>query len=76
MLDIDDSKVSLLIVDDGVGFDVDNAQKSTELGRSMGLLSMRERAMLAGGELAITSRPGRGTSVRLSCPLAVGETLH
>lgn len=33
---------------------------------SIGLLGMRERAELAGGSVDITSRPGRGTTVRIS----------
>jgi signal transduction histidine kinase len=29
---------------------------------------MRERALLVGGDLTIESRPGQGTTVRLSVP--------
>jgi len=32
----------------------------------LGLSGMRERALLAGGRLAIRSRPGRGTTVELT----------
>jgi two-component system, NarL family, sensor histidine kinase UhpB len=34
-----------------------------------GIAGMRERALLAGGELSIGSAPNRGTSVRLQIPL-------
>jgi signal transduction histidine kinase len=30
---------------------------------------MRERALLLGGEVAVTGRPGGGTTVRASVPL-------
>jgi PAS domain S-box-containing protein len=60
----------LIIEDDGVGFDL-SAHRG-ELGSGLGLLSMRDRATLAGGELEIESSPGTGTTifvrVRLSAP--------
>ncbi len=73
-LRIDDDKVWLQIDDDGAGFDVEAALQFASHGGSMGLLGMRERARLAGGVLEIVSGPGRGTSVRLTCPLVIGET--
>jgi signal transduction histidine kinase len=36
----------------------------------MGLFIMRERVALVDGELEIASRPGRGTTVRATVPLA------
>jgi PAS domain S-box-containing protein len=58
------SEVSLLIQDNGVGFDT-TAPMS---GRTLGLLSMRERAALIGAILAIESKPGAGTTVTVSVP--------
>ena len=52
----------LLVRDDGVGFD---AQSAAPAGH-FGLAGIRERARLVDGELAITSRPGQGTEVRLA----------
>jgi signal transduction histidine kinase len=37
--------------------------------RSLGLLGMRERALLVGGEVKIQGVPGRGTSVVVTIPL-------
>src|SRR5437588_941535 len=37
--------------------------------KSIGLLGMRERAALLGGELAIVGKPGKGTSVTVKIPL-------
>jgi len=56
--------VRLEVRDDGCGFDPQRAGRE----RSFGLLGMRERAMMLGGELAIQSAPGRGTCVRLLVP--------
>jgi signal transduction histidine kinase len=48
--------------DDGSGFDT--ARIAHRVGsRGLGLISMSERLVAAGGRLEITSRPGHGTSV-------------
>lgn len=49
------------IRDDGCGFDV---QQTTRGG--FGLLSMRERALMIGGDMTIDSKPGEGTVVSIS----------
>jgi two-component system sensor histidine kinase UhpB len=54
-----DNRVELTVSDDGRGFAFDEA------GGGLGIEGMRERALLVGGELAIESRPGVGTKVRL-----------
>ena len=46
--------------DDGAGFDIVRAARQQ---RSVGLLSMRERAELIGGRFEIRSVPGEGTTV-------------
>jgi signal transduction histidine kinase len=51
----------LVVEDDGLGFDT---RKGVTAGH-FGLAGMKERAQLAGGELAITSQPDQGTTVRL-----------
>jgi signal transduction histidine kinase len=51
------SRVRLRVSDDGTGFDL-TAQPG-----GFGLISMRERASSVGGELRISSVPGRGTEV-------------
>lgn len=55
------SEVKVTICDDGDGF----APNRLRDGRS-GLAGMRERALLAGGRLDITSAPGEGTVVELT----------
>ena len=55
----------LLIRDNGQGFDAADPSFS----KSLGLLGMRERAAMLGGQLKITSAPGQGTSVAAWIPL-------
>ncbi|HSB78970.1 MAG TPA: ATP-binding protein, partial [Candidatus Methylomirabilis sp.] len=38
---------------------------------SLGLLGMRERALLLGGQVTIAGRPGEGTTVTMQIPLSV-----
>jgi signal transduction histidine kinase len=52
------------VVDDGRGFDPAEVADS-----GIGLAGMLERARLLGGQLAITSAPGKGTLVALSVPV-------
>ena len=69
------SLVRLSITDDGVGFDPARLVKRSGL-RSVGLLSMRERASYVGGVLVVASAPGAGTTVRAQVPLAVAEPIR
>jgi signal transduction histidine kinase len=52
----------LEVTDDGVGFDPAAVRHA---GRSLGLLSMRDRAKSVRGHLDVTSTPGHGTTIRL-----------
>ncbi len=53
----------LTVADDGSGFTFEQATSG------LGLGGMRERAILAGGDIDIESRPGLGTMVRLTVPV-------
>jgi two-component system, NarL family, sensor histidine kinase DevS len=59
-----EDRLSVLVSDDGRGFD------PTADASGFGLPGMRERIALAGGELQIESKPGAGTRVLASVPLA------
>lgn len=64
-------KVRLEVRDEGHGFDPAAASgDSGGPGERVGLSSMRERVALLGGELKITSEPGKGTLVVAEVPLA------
>jgi signal transduction histidine kinase len=56
-------KVQIAVLDDGGGFDV----KSATAGR--GLLGMRERIELLGGQIEVSSKPGGGTEISATVPL-------
>jgi signal transduction histidine kinase len=56
----------LTVADDGCGFDPDAASVRSQ---RLGLTSMEERAAAVGARLAISSREGEGTTVRLEAPL-------
>jgi len=55
-------KTTLTVHDDGAGFNIEKASKKAQFG----LTGMRERAQLIGGKLNITSKPGAGTTIRLT----------
>jgi ligand-binding sensor domain-containing protein/signal transduction histidine kinase len=61
-LGLDDGWLTLTVADDGRGFE--RAE-----GDGHGLATMAARARAVGGELAVDSSPGRGTTVRLRAPL-------
>lgn len=63
-------KLILCIQDDGQGFDVEKAEEKAVLGDSMGLLGLKERAALAGGNAEITSDFGEGTEILVTFPWA------
>jgi PAS domain S-box-containing protein len=65
----DDVELHLSVRDDGVGFDVASVREQAVRGASLGLLSMEERATLAGGGLEYDSTPGHGTEVHAWFPL-------
>jgi NarL family two-component system sensor histidine kinase YdfH len=59
-------QIEIEIVDDGVGFDLDEKVAS---GGHYGLIGIRERARLAGGQLTVTSEIGKGTKLQVSLPV-------
>ncbi|MBN1439512.1 MAG: GAF domain-containing protein [Anaerolineales bacterium] len=59
----------LEVADDGVGFDLAEVEKHYTERSSLGLVNLRERAELAGGNLQILSAPGKGTRVQVRVPL-------
>ncbi|MBL9167123.1 MAG: PAS domain S-box protein [Verrucomicrobiales bacterium] len=62
-------EIHLFIRDNGVGFDVAAVRKKAVGGNSLGLLSMEERATLAGGHFQIQSTSQQGTEVHAWFPL-------
>jgi signal transduction histidine kinase len=73
-LRVEKDGLNLLIHDDGAGFDVKAALQRAARGGSLGVLGMKERAILAGGRLTIESTPGQGTDVRARFSLTQEST--
>ncbi len=59
-----DGGLVLSIADNGVGFDKNKVRNSAGLG----MISMRERMHLIGGEFTIASIPGKGTKLQARAP--------
>ncbi|KKD07484.1 sensor histidine kinase [Streptomyces sp. WM6386] len=63
-------RIELDVRDDGVGFDPAGAGALARTTRGFGLPSARARLRECGGDLRVTSAPGRGTRVRAVLPAA------
>ena len=61
-------RVSLIIEDDGRGFDAGAMMQAPATQGKLGLLGMQERVKLAGGSLEIESAPGAGATVLCRFP--------
>jgi len=77
-LHFDAERVTLMVRDDGKGFDADHPPSPTS--GHFGLFGMRERAIKLNGALHISSTPGKGATVELEVPIpaetGANETLH
>ena len=79
-LAFDPGIVRLSVMDDGVGFVVDDADGSAQRSgldgsaEHLGLVGMAERASLLGGQLDVHSVPGRGTDVLARLPGEPGSS--
>ncbi len=59
--------ITMVVEDNGSGFDVQAVRRDPR--SSIGLVGMAERVGLLGGNIAIESAPGKGTTVRVTVPL-------
>ena len=62
--------LELSIRDDGIGFDPATRRR----GSGLGLISMAQRAKLAGGNFEIRSRPNGGTQIYVSIPFDLADS--
>ncbi len=60
--------ISIMVADDGTGFDASEAFMREGGKKGFGLFSIRERLQHLGGSLDIDSKVGRGTRVTLLAP--------
>jgi signal transduction histidine kinase len=68
-VEYNEKSFTLDIEDDGKGFIVKQFNPRSQEVQGLGLMGMRERVSLIGGELKIDSEPGKGTHVSISVPL-------
>lgn len=62
-------ELKLFVIDDGQGFDTERLKERNEdISSGFGLVSMRERVELLGGDMLISSEPGKGTRLNISIP--------
>jgi PAS domain S-box-containing protein len=66
---LSDSRVEIIIRDNGIGFDADEAAHSHKPLSSFGLFSVKERMVDLGGSMQIASSPGQGTEAILQVPI-------
>jgi signal transduction histidine kinase len=71
-LEPDDGSLVLTIEDDGRGFDPSGSPTDRRKG-GFGLIGMRERARLLGGQLEVDSAPGQGTQIVVRVPAPRGR---
>jgi signal transduction histidine kinase len=62
-------QVSLIVEDDGQGFEADSVIRASATQKKLGLLGMQERIKLVGGAFTIESTPGAGATVFARLPL-------
>jgi len=63
------NNIKVEVIDHGKGFDQEKVQFRRGSNRKYGLINMRERIEYMNGSFDIQSRPGTGTSVRMSIPI-------
>jgi signal transduction histidine kinase/CheY-like chemotaxis protein len=68
-LELTEEWASLLVRDNGRGFDPAQALDAARQRGSVGLIQMRERAERAGGSFHLESTPGKGTTTRVKLPI-------
>jgi len=67
-----DKTVTLIVEDNGSGFDSEKPLPQNASGRGFGLASMRERIELSGGTFTIQSAPGQATRICAVWPILKG----
>ncbi|CAN5432357.1 hypothetical protein BH11BAC1_BH11BAC1_02820 [soil metagenome] len=65
-----DENFVLRVSDNGKGFD----EKEIKSKRTLGLVGMKERAKMFGGNLSVQSESGKGTVITLSVPMRISES--
>jgi PAS domain S-box-containing protein len=65
-----DGELSLIIEDNGVGFDLSETKADRERGRGFGLVGIRDRASMISAALEIETEKTKGTTIYVRVPLS------
>ncbi len=68
-VDTSNDRVTASIEDDGVGFDVAEAMAASQQRKTIGLITMKERIEMLGGEIRVDSAPNKGTRIDFWLPV-------
>ncbi len=68
-LKIENKNLIVTISDDGKGFGIENVKQK----QSFGIIGMKERAKMMGGDIQIQTQEGKGTTVKLIVPVETTE---
>jgi signal transduction histidine kinase len=69
-VDFGDDAITVIISDNGKGFDMPERTSDLALHGKLGIIGMRERARLVGGTLVLQSEEGKGTIITLRVPVS------
>lgn len=69
-IEFKNERINIMISDDGIGFDSGEVEED-----KYGLISMKERCELLGGEIEIKSAPNKGTVIKIVLPLKETEAV-
>lgn len=64
-----DGRMHISVVDDGAGMSASLSQQDSPAGYQQGLIGMRERVSLLGGQISLESQEGKGTRIDIAVPL-------
>jgi len=67
-------EVSLIMEDNGVGFNPEPTPGSPATDRGLGLAAMEERVRILGGSFNLWSQKGRGTKISFTIPVATSDS--
>ncbi|MEO8287361.1 MAG: PAS domain S-box protein [Chloroflexota bacterium] len=66
---LEEHRITMIISDNGKGFDTSQPFRPQRAGENIGLPSMRQRIQDAQGGMTIYSSPGKGTTLTFWCPI-------
>ncbi|GEM_PF-1068329 len=73
LLQNSEDRFTVVIEDDGIGFDLDSVNNSGVILEHVGMVGMRERAELLCAKLTIVSTRGKGTKACLTLPAVISQ---